>query len=111
VRRRALDTALRQGSMLDPLREGSETRVGEWLAQGSADIEASVVEIHLRSSDPDDLTLREARLLGAADLIAFEEGVAPAILARARADARRVGLVAGERIPEATGLIVVLRVS
>ncbi len=109
VRRRALDTALGQGSMLDPLREGSETRVGEWLAQGSADIEASVVEIHLRSSDPDDLTLREARLLGAADLIAFEEGVAPAILARARADARRVGLVAGERIPEATGLIVVLR--
>lgn len=110
-RRRALDSALGQGDMLDPLRAGSEARVADWLAQGSAAIEAGVFEIRLRSPDPDDLTLREARLLGAADLIASEEGVAPSILARARADARRIALTAGQAPPEAAGLTVVLRAS
>ncbi|MBW8295988.1 MAG: siroheme synthase, partial [Sphingopyxis sp.] len=45
--------------------------------------------IRLTSPDPDDLTLRAARLLGEADHIFHPADVAPAIIARARADAVR----------------------
>ena len=108
-RRRALDAALGQGGPLDPLGEGSAERIGDWLAQDDRTIAGGVHELHLRSADPDDLTLREARLLGAADVIAFEVDVAPAVVARARADARRIVLAPGETVPEAAGLTVVLR--
>ena len=50
------------------------------------------VELAIASDDPDDLTLRQARLLGTADCILFEPGIAPAILDRARADAVRLPL-------------------
>ncbi len=110
-RRRALDMALGEGGVLDPLREGSNARVAEWLAQSSDIGNAEVHEIRLRSADPDDLTLREARLLGSADVIAHEAEVAPAILARARADAGRIAVTAAEPLPECTGLLVVLRAS
>ena len=43
----------------------------------------------LTSFDPDDLTLRAARLLGEADHVFHPPGIAPAILIRARADAVR----------------------
>jgi uroporphyrin-III C-methyltransferase/precorrin-2 dehydrogenase/sirohydrochlorin ferrochelatase len=49
-----------------------------------------VVTIHLKSADPDDLTIREARLLGLADRIYVGADVPPAILDRARADAVRI---------------------
>ena len=41
----------------------------------------------LTSADPDDLTLRAARLLGQADVIRHDGDVPAAILVRARADA------------------------
>ena len=66
-------------------------------------------EIRLRSPDPDDLTLREARLLGAADCVAHEPGVPEAVLLRARADAVRLALVEGEAPPERDGLVVTVR--
>ena len=66
-------------------------------------------DIRLRSADPGELTLRDARLLGAADVIVHEAEVPPAILARARADARRVVLAVGEPVPDGAGLVVVLR--
>jgi uroporphyrin-III C-methyltransferase/precorrin-2 dehydrogenase/sirohydrochlorin ferrochelatase len=46
------------------------------------------VHIALRSADPDDLTLRDARWLARADIIYHDASTPPAILRRARADAR-----------------------
>jgi uroporphyrin-III C-methyltransferase/precorrin-2 dehydrogenase/sirohydrochlorin ferrochelatase len=48
------------------------------------------VTIALRSADPDDLTIREARLLGQADRIYHAADMPAAILDRARADAARI---------------------
>jgi len=86
-RRRALDAALAQGGVLDPLRDGGGD-VAAWLASGSAPADR-VVTIRLTSPDPDDLTLRQARWLGEADSIYHGPDVPPAVLARARADAMR----------------------
>lgn len=64
----------------------------------------------LTSNDPEDLTLRTARLLGQADVVVHDAGVAPEILARARADAVRV--LAGSEMPDGGpgfGVTVVLR--
>jgi uroporphyrin-III C-methyltransferase/precorrin-2 dehydrogenase/sirohydrochlorin ferrochelatase len=64
------------------------------------------VTIVLRSDDPEDLTLREARLLGIADTLLAEADIPPAILARARADARRLPFaLAGE----ASGMTLAIR--
>ncbi|MDE2303312.1 MAG: siroheme synthase [Sphingomonadales bacterium] len=102
-RRRALDLALAEGGVLDPLADGAESRAVDWLANGTA---PRVTRHHLTlaSPDPDDLTLRAARLLGSADVIAHGADVPAAILDRGRADALRCGLGA---IPE-TGMVVVL---
>jgi uroporphyrin-III C-methyltransferase / precorrin-2 dehydrogenase / sirohydrochlorin ferrochelatase len=108
-RRRALDAALAEGGAIDPLQEGSAARVDGWLAGAGEHAPGEIVEICLTSADPDDLTLGQARLLGSADVIAHEPGVAPAILDRARADAVRVALAPGGAPPAAEGLIVVLR--
>lgn len=114
ARRQALDAALSSGGALDPLDPGSAERVAGWVAEGrSAAPLAAVIEIRLRSPDPDDLTLHEARLLGSADRLAYEAGIAPVLLARARADAHRQLLAPGE-VPDPGGfgmggLTVILR--
>jgi uroporphyrin-III C-methyltransferase/precorrin-2 dehydrogenase/sirohydrochlorin ferrochelatase len=107
-RRRALDTALAAGGSLDPLDGASADRVEDWLT-GAGSEAAAIVEIVLRSNDPEDLTLREARLLGSADLVAYERQVAQAVLDRARADAARVCVAAGQRPRESEGLVILLR--
>ena len=108
-RRRALDAALGQGGALDPLQDAGAERVAEWLAHAPQAPRAPV-EITLRSADPEDLTLREARLLGSADLIVHEAEVPPAILDRARADAARQLAGADEQSFEMhRGLVVTLR--
>ncbi len=107
-RRRALDAALGPGGALDVLGQGGPERVEQWLA-GAETGSAGVVEIVLRSGDPEDLTLREARLLGSADVLAVEPGVPPAVLDRARADAVRVAIEPGAVPGTGTGLVVVLR--
>lgn len=111
ARRRALDAALQEGAPLDPfapLASGADGRVDHWLA-GAGPAPAAVHHlITLTSADPDDLTLRQARLLGEADVILHEPAVPPAILARARADAARQALpYAGA----ATGMVVELRMA
>lgn len=110
TRRRALDAALGEGGLLDPLGRGSGEAVEAWLAGDAVFASGGVAEIRLTSDDPDDLTLRAARLLGSADVIAHEAGVAPAILDRARADAVRLELGPGEAAPTSSGLVLVLRV-
>ena len=89
-RRRALSRALAAGGPLDPL--GSDQDIAGWLA-GEAppgNTAAGVIVVRPGSPDPDDLTLRQARLLANADRVCHAPGVPPAILDRARADAARV---------------------
>ncbi len=88
-RRRALDDALAPGGPLDPLSEGAHARLASWLESAGEPAGPLTVEITLTSMDPDDLSLRQARLLGMADLVLHDETVSDGILARARADAVR----------------------
>lgn len=91
-RRRAVDAALAEGGLLDPLDPSAHEQIAAFV-EGARRAEAEAMEtITLRSDDPEDLTLREARLLGIADTLLVGDGVPPAILARARADARRLPL-------------------
>lgn len=88
-RRRVIDAALQEGGPLDPLQEDSAERVQDWLDGADAARTPGRHSITLVSDDPDDLTLRQARLLGQADVILHDRTVAQAILARVRADAVR----------------------
>lgn len=108
-RRRALDAGLGEGGALDPMREDSASGLEGWLAANHEAGASGVVEIRLRSADPEDLTLREARLLGSADVLAHEPDVPARILARARADAARLVIGQGDEVPISEGLVVVLR--
>jgi len=86
-RRRAIDAALDEGGTLDPLLAHADGAVDRWLEAPADQRAAATVEIVLASDDPDDLTLRAARWLAAADRVLYAPGVPAAILARARADA------------------------
>lgn len=106
-RRQALDAALSPGGALDPLREESVAAVDAWLAGAEPGEVAGHAVILLRSANPDDLTLREARLLGSADVLLVGQGIPQAILDRARADALRRPLPYEGEMP--AGLVVELR--
>lgn len=88
-RRRAIDAALSPAGPLDPLADHSAENVEGWIEETGSAGRARLETIELRSADPDDLTLRQARWLGRADRIVHELAVPPAILDRARADAVR----------------------
>lgn len=89
-RRRAIDEALRKGGVLDPLNASAHERVEEW-ASGSPVAQASEWhEFAITTADPDDLTIKQSRLLGEADTVCTRGEVPKDILARARADAVRV---------------------
>jgi len=103
ARRRAIDAALDPGGALDPL--GAAPDVERWL-DDPAGGQPTTVEIRLRSPDPDDLTLREARWLARADTLCHDGGVPAAILDRARADAR---CLVGEPSVALPGVTVVVR--
>jgi uroporphyrin-III C-methyltransferase/precorrin-2 dehydrogenase/sirohydrochlorin ferrochelatase len=97
-RRRAIDAALEPGGPLDPL--SGRGNVAAWLEQASVPSCGELIALRLASPDPDDLTLRQARLLGQADRIFHRPDVPEAILDRARADAARV---ACEQAPGSPG--------
>lgn len=89
-RRRAIDALLAEGGVLDPLdadagqlKERDLARLVTVAAGGRLEV------IRLASDDPDELTLRAARLLGSADALWHAGDVPEAILSRARADAER----------------------
>ncbi|ROT94857.1 siroheme synthase [Altererythrobacter sp. FM1] len=108
-RRRAIDAALSEGGPLDPLRGDAAERVDSWLAANHSAVDARTVEIALTSDDPDDLTLRQARWLGVADVVLHDAAVSSEILARARADAVRKEIGADILPAGDDGLTVVLR--
>ena len=89
-RRQALAEALAPGGRLDPLAEHDSEAVDLWLGAPDAPPPPRLLRFVLASADPDDLTLGQARALATADRIFHRPGVAPVILARARADATRV---------------------
>ncbi len=107
-RRRVLDAALEEGGALDPLVETSADRVDAWLGASERDTKDEAVSIVLSSTDPEDLTLRQARLLGRADCILFEPAVPAEVLDRARADAVRLELPYDGQPPEGLVLMVTL---
>ncbi|MFT4025505.1 MAG: siroheme synthase [Novosphingobium sp.] len=107
-RRRALDAALGEGGMLDPLGGGGQDMVENWLNDAAQPLQTNA-EIILTSDDFEDLTLRQLRLLGTADLIAHEPAVSRSILDRARADAARQAIAKDAPPPSAAGLVVTLR--
>jgi uroporphyrin-III C-methyltransferase/precorrin-2 dehydrogenase/sirohydrochlorin ferrochelatase len=89
ARRRAVDAALAEGGPLDPLDPQSFQKVAAWISGAAEGRMGAVFDLTLTSPDPDELTLRQARLLGEADVLLLDGAVPPAILARARADAAR----------------------
>lgn len=109
ARRLALDAALVQGGALDPLADHSEGAVEVWLSVADDPVDSRTETIMLTSPDPDDLTLRAARLLGEADRIVHDGQVPEAILARARADAVRIIRALEDRASAERGLTVVIR--
>ena len=105
-RRRAVDEALAEGGVLDVLGEQSHENVDTWLSNGSVQSGSRTEDFTLNSDDPEDLTLRQARLLGMADRVIHDPATPEAILIRARADAERLVLPAE---PLDNGLTVILR--
>ena len=106
-RRQALDDALGEGGMLDPLDPGSAGRIDGWLTGQKTVVETSQITLNLTSDDPEDLTLKQCRLLGSADTLLFDPKVPVAILDRARADALRRPLPLDGPVPD--GLTIILQ--
>ncbi len=114
-RRRAIADALREGGSLDPLRHAGlvpASMVPQALSLGGGwtpdQVRGDELEkIVLTSTDPDDLTLRQARALASADRVYHRADVPPAILDRARADAARI-VCAATPVHPGTGLSVYL---
>ena len=99
-RRRALDAALSEGGPLDPFTDGAADGVEAWLAAGEAPARSGYHRFALNSADPDDLTLRAARMLGQADVVWHETACPTDILNRARADAVRMEVAANTPPPD-----------
>lgn len=106
-RRRAIGAALAPGGALDPMAEGD---VAAWLASANDAPGDRLVTIRLRSADPDDLTLHEARLLAQADHVLHSADVPMAILDRARADAVRI-VCAGPPVTAFPGLTLLMEMA
>ncbi|WP_438730221.1 siroheme synthase [Parasphingorhabdus sp. DH2-15] len=86
-RRQAIDAALQPGGPLDPFGDIKNDAVNDWLAEGGDKRQIGIEQIDLASNDPDDLTLKQARLLASADYVITIGSVGAAIMARIRADA------------------------
>jgi uroporphyrin-III C-methyltransferase/precorrin-2 dehydrogenase/sirohydrochlorin ferrochelatase len=111
ARRLALDAAIREGGLLDPLADHAHDAVPAWLANATHDRPDRTEAITLASADPDELSLRAARMLGEADRIIHAGDIPDAILARARADAVRLVLPRDATVPDAAGLTLILRIT
>ena len=89
-RRRVIDAALREGGALDPMDAASHERVESWSSGKQVSNDSVTAIFTLTSDDPEDLTVRQARLLGEADAVCAQGPVPAEIMARARADAVRI---------------------
>jgi uroporphyrin-III C-methyltransferase/precorrin-2 dehydrogenase/sirohydrochlorin ferrochelatase len=89
-RRHQLAMTMAAGGPLDPLDRHHGEDVWDWILTAKEDPAARLTSFKLASSDPDDLTVRQARDLALADRIYHHASVPTAILDRARADAARI---------------------
>jgi uroporphyrin-III C-methyltransferase / precorrin-2 dehydrogenase / sirohydrochlorin ferrochelatase len=106
-RRKAIDAALSEAGILDPFNDLGDGAVSAWLENPVEAPSDGLVVLKLTALDPDELTLKQARLLGQADQIFHEADVPDAILNRARADAvRHIG---SPPDPLPSGLVLHLR--
>lgn len=104
ARREAIDAALSPGGALDPFADGSD--IETWLASDSTDAPTRTETLVLASTDPDDLTLRQARQLASATTVYHSSDVPAAILDRARADATRISGLPSDTAGSGLTLIV-----
>lgn len=109
ARRKAIDAALEEAGILDPLAHRDVGTVESWFGSAEGGASDGLVVIDLNSADPDDLTLRQARLLGQADHIFHNGNVPDSILNRARADAVRQDGQPSD--PPPPGLVLHLRLA
>lgn len=109
ARRRALGEALAPGGLLDPL--GGAYEVEEWLEADAAQSAPALYALRLRSTDPEELTLRDVRMLALADRIIHPPKTPAAILDRARADAVRIVSETVDEWSNAPGLTVFVDVA
>ena len=105
-RRRALDQGFAAGGLLDPFGNHASDTVDHWLKVADEPKGNRVIEIVLLSDNPDDLTLRTARLLGEADHVFHDADVPISILNRARADAVRHASAPPSPAPEGLSLFL-----
>nr|WP_295659138.1 siroheme synthase [Polymorphobacter sp.] len=108
ARRRLWDAALAPGGALDPLADHDDATAAV-AGIGDAAPSPELTEIVLTSPDPDDLTLRQLRLLNQADTIFHDAAVPPAILARARRDADRFAAPVPATLPPGRTVALHLR--
>ncbi len=115
ARRAFWDRLLAPGGALDPFAATADPdAVIDAELEGKTRPAQEILTLDLASPDPEDLSLRQLRLLQRADVILYDPDVPPALLAplldKARRDAARLPLAEGADIP--TGLSgVVLRIS
>jgi len=102
-RRRAIAAMLAAGGPLDLLAAAA----GATIDLDAAERGDETIALRLSSTDPDELTLRQARLLANADRVYHADDVPPAILDRARADAARIAGAPPVGVQEA-GLTIVV---
>ncbi len=86
-RRRAIAELLAPGGAIDPMVEQADPDAA--IAQ-AAPAQDRIERLVITSADPDELTLRAARLLGLTDRIYHMPDIPAAILDRARGDAARI---------------------
>ena len=112
ARRAFLDKMLAPGGVLDPLMpmDAPDALIAQALSGAVDEITSVCDHVILSSTDPDDLTLRTARLLAAADVVFHQPDVPADIVNRARADATRIEV---DQLPEALpdGRVVFLRMA
>lgn len=105
-RRRFWDDLLGPGRPLDPFApvpDDAAAHIDRALA-GASPAAGIVLELLLASGDPDDLTLRQLRLLQRADVLVAGDDVPAAILDRARRDAVRTNTAP----PDSAGQVICL---
>jgi len=99
ARRLLWDGALAAGGPLDPLADHPDP-VAAIAALGTAMVAAARLDtVVLTSADPDDLTLRQLRLLAQADTVYHDANVPQSLLDRARRDAARVAAAPPGSLP------------
>jgi uroporphyrin-III C-methyltransferase / precorrin-2 dehydrogenase / sirohydrochlorin ferrochelatase len=110
-RRRVLDEALQQGGPLDPLDPSKPAMAKVWLENpGDGPVVSNyTTAFDVTDPDPDFLTVGQARTLGVADTLLLDGAVPETILARARADARRLPYNDEAKQEWAAGITVILR--